>query len=83
MDQDTSKNPNAMSPLEKLDQRICDSHKRFDELYAQLKGKDARLRDLEDQLDLLKKEEEILKADEKELEGAKVTTSVRSRSHLD
>lgn len=61
-----------MSPIEKLDQRICDYHKRFDELYAQLKSKDGRMRELEDQLDLLKKEEEIMKAGEKELEGAKV-----------
>ena len=55
-----------------MNQKICGSHKRYDELFAILKGKDHKLREMEDQLELLKKQEELIKASDKESEGAKV-----------
>lgn len=72
VDIDSSKNPNAFSPIEKLNQKICGSHKRYDELFAQLKSKDIKLCEMEDQLDLLKKQEELIKASDKESEAIKV-----------
>ncbi|TPX62362.1 hypothetical protein PhCBS80983_g00563 [Powellomyces hirtus] len=40
----------SMTELEKFDQRICEMHKKYDELQAEARGKDDKLRGMNDQL---------------------------------
>jgi hypothetical protein len=65
-----------MSILERLDQRNHDIHKRYDELVATNRAKLERIKQLEEQIQLLKQEENLMKAVEKDSDTGKVTIGI-------
>ncbi|KAJ3108269.1 hypothetical protein HDU97_001803 [Phlyctochytrium planicorne] len=69
---DYNYNRMSMTELEKLDQRICEIHKKYDELQAEARMKEGRLREMTDQLADLKRESEMVKANLQDSPQAKV-----------
>ena len=65
----------SMTPIEKLDHRICEIHKKYDDLQLEARSKDAKLKSLRDQLDELKKDGETVKANIEDSSYAKVIIS--------
>jgi predicted nucleic acid-binding Zn-ribbon protein len=66
-----------MTELEKFDHRICEIHKKYDELQAEARMKEERLREMRDQLADLKREAEMVKSNLQDSPQAKV----RSRKY--
>ncbi|KAJ1561277.1 hypothetical protein HK405_004396, partial [Cladochytrium tenue] len=52
----------SMSELERFDHRICEIHKRFDELQAEARAKEERLREMRDQQADLQREAELVRS---------------------
>ncbi|KAJ3111898.1 hypothetical protein HDU96_005177 [Phlyctochytrium bullatum] len=69
----------AMTELEKLDHRICEIHKRYDELQAEARSKETRLREMKDQLADLKRESEMVKANLQDSPQAKEIRMLENR----
>lgn len=69
---DTQGGRAAMTELEKYEQRICEIHRKYDELCAEARTREERLRDMEDQLSRLKKEAETVKQNLQDSPQAKV-----------
>ena len=62
----------SMTPLEKLDHKICEIHKKYDDLQLEARSKESKLKSLKDQLDELKKDGETVKANIQDSPYAKV-----------
>jgi chromosome segregation ATPase len=62
----------SMTPIEKLDQRICEIHKKYDDLQLEARSKESKLKSLKDQLDELKKDGDTVKANIQDSPFAKV-----------
>lgn len=65
-----------MNPIEKLDHRICEIHKKYDELQLEARSKESKLQALRDQLEDLKKDGETVKANIQDSPQAKVPVLV-------
>jgi peptidoglycan hydrolase CwlO-like protein len=61
-----------MSELEKFDQKICDTQKKYDELRAEYKTKKQKMRGLLDQLNDIKRETDVIFSGAKDSSQAKV-----------
>jgi chromosome segregation ATPase len=61
-----------MTELERFDHRICEIHKKYDELQAEARSKEERLREMRDQLADLKREAEMVKSNLQDSPQAKV-----------
>jgi septal ring factor EnvC (AmiA/AmiB activator) len=61
-----------MSELEKFDQKICDTQKKYDELQAESRAKKEKLRGLLDLLEDIKRESEMVNSNSKDSTQAKV-----------
>ncbi|KAJ3127769.1 hypothetical protein HK101_005529, partial [Irineochytrium annulatum] len=59
---DAQANRLSMTELEKLDHRICEIHKKYDELCAEAKSKEGRITEMRDQLADLRREREAVKS---------------------
>ncbi|KAI9144903.1 hypothetical protein BKA69DRAFT_642715 [Paraphysoderma sedebokerense] len=53
-----------MTDLEKMDQRICELHKKHDDMQSLVRAKEEKLSEMQDQLDDLRKEAEIFNGKE-------------------
>lgn len=62
------------SILDKLEQRVCDLQKRFDESLSNNKMKESSLKELQSELEILKREEDLIKATDADSEINKVST---------
>ena len=62
----------SMTELEKFDQKIRDTQKKFDELQAEARQKEARLRGQNDLLSDIKREAEVVHSNSKDSFQAKV-----------
>lgn len=62
-----------MTELEKFDQKIRDIQKKYDELQAEARGKEARLRGQRDLLSDIKREAEVVNSNSKDSVQAKVS----------
>ncbi len=62
--------------MEKLDHRICEIHKKYDEFQMEARSKEAKLKALRDQLEDLKKDGETVKANVQDSPQAKVLESL-------
>ncbi|KAJ3209926.1 hypothetical protein HDU67_005818 [Dinochytrium kinnereticum] len=69
----------SMTELEKLDHRICEIHKRYDELQAEARMKEGRLREMRDQLADLKRESEMVKGNLQDSPQAKEIRMLENR----
>jgi hypothetical protein len=69
----------SMTEFEKIDQRICEYQKKFDDAQSQLKSKHDKFEELEDNLVLLKREAELIKANEEESPYAQVRLKARAK----
>ncbi|TPX58773.1 hypothetical protein SpCBS45565_g07915 [Spizellomyces sp. 'palustris'] len=69
----------SMSELEKFDQKICEMHKKFDELQAEARAKEDKLRGMHDQLADLRREAEIVKSNLQDSPQAKEIRMLENR----
>ncbi|KAI9106169.1 hypothetical protein DFS34DRAFT_49148 [Phlyctochytrium arcticum] len=76
---DTQSHRASMSELERFDQRICEMHKKFDELQAEARAKEERLREMRDQLEELKREGGIVKSNLEDSPQAKEIRMLENR----
>jgi hypothetical protein len=60
--------------LDKLEQRVCDLQKRFDESQSNNKVKEHVLKELQSEMEILKREEDLIKATDADSEINKVCT---------
>lgn len=70
-----------MTELEKFDHKIYEIQKKYDELHADVKSKEQKLRKLNDQLADLTKEAEMLNSNAKDSPETKVSYSNLGNSH--
>ena len=84
MSLESAKTKSNVTVVEKLDMKIHEVHKRYDELLAQNRAREEKVQQLEEQLALLKQEESLVKAMEQDSESAKVLLRFQldDRSHL-
>jgi hypothetical protein len=68
-----------MTPIEKLDHRICEIHKKYDELQMEARSKEKKLQALKDQLEDLKKDGEMVKAHFQDSAQAKEIRQLETR----
>ncbi|KND03009.1 uncharacterized protein SPPG_02080 [Spizellomyces punctatus DAOM BR117] len=76
---DVQSNRASMSELEKFDQKICEMHKKFDELQAEARAKEEKLRGMHDQLADLRREAEIVKSNLQDSPQAKEIRMLENR----
>ncbi|KAJ3190922.1 hypothetical protein HK101_008251 [Irineochytrium annulatum] len=69
----------ALTELERLDHRICEIHRKHDDLQAEAKRKDARLRKKRDLLEGLKREAEAVKSNVQNSSQAKEVRTLQNR----
>jgi chromosome segregation ATPase len=69
----------SMTPIEKLDHRICEIHKKYDDLQLEARSKEAKLKALKDQLDELKKDGDTVKANIQDSPNAKQIRGLENR----
>ncbi|KAJ3057103.1 hypothetical protein HK097_000567 [Rhizophlyctis rosea] len=69
----------AGAELDRFDQRICELHKKYDELCAEGKAKQGKLRGLQDQLADLKRESEVVRRNLRDSEEAKEIRTLENR----
>lgn len=67
----------SMSDLEKFDQKICEMHKKYDELQAEVRNKEEKLKGMRDQLAEITRESEIVKSNLQDSPQAKVDIGIR------
>ncbi|KAJ3410029.1 hypothetical protein HDU80_005421 [Chytriomyces hyalinus] len=70
---------NSMTELEKFDHRICEIHKKYDELQAEARMKEERLREMNDNLEDLKREAELVKSNLQDSPQAKEIRMLENR----
>ncbi|KAJ3044204.1 hypothetical protein HDV00_002882 [Rhizophlyctis rosea] len=76
----TTRSPSAGgTELDRFDQRICELHKKYDELCAEGRTKQVKLRGLEDQLADLKRESDVVKRNLRDSEEAKEIRTLENR----
>jgi hypothetical protein len=63
----------SMTELEKFDQKICETQKKYDELTAESKLKELKLRKHYEELEYLKREYELMNSNSKDSSQAKVS----------
>ncbi|KAI9348775.1 hypothetical protein DFJ73DRAFT_428805 [Zopfochytrium polystomum] len=69
----------SMTELEKFDHRICEIHKKYDELQAEARSKEERLREMRDQIADLKREAEMVKSNLQDSPQAKEIRMLENR----
>ncbi|KAJ1547419.1 hypothetical protein HK096_003030 [Nowakowskiella sp. JEL0078] len=69
----------VMTELEKFDHRICEIHKKYDELQAEARFKEERLREMHDQLADLKREAAMVKSNLEDSPQAKEIRHLENR----
>lgn len=69
----------SMTELERFDHRICEIHKKYDELQAEARSKEERLREMRDQLADLKREAESVKSNLQDSPQAKEIRMLENR----
>eukprot|EP00842_Homolaphlyctis_polyrhiza_P006364 jgi/Hompol1/6729/HPOL_005058-RA len=69
----------SMTELEKFDHKICEIQKKFDELQAEARAKEDKLRGLVDQLADLKRESDMVKSNMKDSPQAKEIRMLENR----
>lgn len=61
-----------MTELEKFDQKICEMHKKYDEMQAEAKEKAHRIQEMHDNLNDLKRESETVQSNTQDSPQARV-----------
>ncbi|KAJ3129958.1 hypothetical protein HK098_007224 [Nowakowskiella sp. JEL0407] len=68
-----------MTELEKFDHRICEIHKKYDEIQAEARAKEEKLREMRDQLADLKREALMVKSNSQDSPQAKEIRHLENR----
>ncbi|KAJ3066696.1 hypothetical protein HDU98_010016 [Podochytrium sp. JEL0797] len=78
-DMDSQSLRSSMTELEKFDQRICEIHRKYDELQAEARAKEDKLCEMRDQLADLKREAELVKSNMQDSSQAKEIRMLENR----
>ncbi|KAI9333330.1 hypothetical protein BDR26DRAFT_898591 [Obelidium mucronatum] len=78
-DMDSQTLRSSMTELEKFDQRICEIHRKYDELQAEARMKEDKLLEMRDQLADLKREAELVKSNVQDSPQAKEIRMLENR----
>ncbi|KAJ3088217.1 hypothetical protein HK102_009269 [Quaeritorhiza haematococci] len=76
---ETQNNRPIATELEKFDQKVCEIHKRYDELQAEVRSKEDRIQEMRDQLRDLQKEAETLRSNLQDSPQAKEIRTLENR----
>jgi len=72
MEVDQSASMSSLPEFEKQNQKLCSSHKKYDELVAETKKREAKLKALCDQMEELQREQRLVKTNQEDSSQAKV-----------
>ncbi|KAI9014788.1 hypothetical protein BC832DRAFT_546480 [Gaertneriomyces semiglobifer] len=76
---DVPSNRYSMTELEKFDQKVLELHKKYDELLADVRAKENRIQEMRDQLEDLRREEEMVRSHQQDSPQAREIRSLENR----